>query len=88
MIHIKWQKPDQHNGAVVDVYHVMVLQHYNEKYTRVEECEWAVGQPLECEVSMDTLTSEPFYLHVGDKVKAKVVAMNKIGPSRESQEGG
>jgi hypothetical protein len=40
MIHIKWQEPASNNGAVVDVYHIMVLQHYEEKYTRVEECNW------------------------------------------------
>lgn len=66
----------------------MVQQHYDDKYTSVEECNWTVGQAFECEVSMDTLTAEPFFLLVGDRVRAKVVALNKIGPSRESQEGG
>lgn len=89
MITFTWSESANDNGAEITGYEVYINHHFDHEWTQSSECDiTSAGGDYMCEVSIETLMKAPFSLEVGQTVLAKVVAINDIGMSEESEEGG
>jgi hypothetical protein len=86
---IAWEAPTD-NGAAITSYTIYIRSQDYGYYFTTPDCDGSdlqiFGQ-LYCVIPVATLKAEPFRIHWGGHVWAKIIAHNEKGPSVESNPG-
>jgi hypothetical protein len=80
-IHLSWVAPNS-NGSPVFAYIITFKDSADEYHLVLDECNGSSAQvvsTLQCVLPLSKMYSSPFNLILGDKIYAKIVAINSYG---------
>ena len=89
-VKIQWEMPDD-GGSLITSYKILILESdgktFSENKNACDGSKSAIISSRECTITVDSLTSAPFSLTMGAKVKVKVTATNSVGFSTSGISG-
>lgn len=84
IVQITWETPDN-GGSPISGYKVLIQQSDNQFVEELVNCDMSSSILTTCQIPVSLLRTGPFNLDWGSEVVSKVIAVNSLGESGESE---